>query len=181
MSKIKRIGITTGGGDAPGLNAVIRAVTKSALKRGWEVFGIRNGFDGVMYPENFPEGGLIPLDSNSVRGIAHIGGTILGTTNRGNPFSYEVKGPDGKPEKKNLSEQLLEGIKEAKLDAVVSLGGDGSMAIANEVAKLGVRVIGVPKTIDNDLAGTVATFGFDTAVSFATDAIGRLHLSLIHI
>jgi len=175
MSKIKRIGITTGGGDAPGLNAVIRAVTKAALKRGWEVFGIRNGFDGVMYPEKFPDGGLTPLDSNSVRGISHMGGTILGTTNRGNPFSYEVSGPDGKPEKKNLSKQLLAGINEAKLDAVVSLGGDGSMAIANEVAKLGVRVIGVPKTIDNDLAGTVATFGFDTAVSFATDAIGRLH------
>ncbi len=175
MSKIKRIGITTGGGDAPGLNAVIRAVTKSAIKRGWEVFGIRNGFDGVMYPDKFPDGGLIKLDSDAVRGISHMGGTILGTTNRGNPFNYQVKGPDGKVEKKNLSDQLVDGIKEAKLDAIVSLGGDGSMAIANEVAKLGIRIIGVPKTIDNDLAGTVATFGFDTAFAFATDAIGRLH------
>ena len=175
MSKIKRIGITTGGGDAPGLNAVIRAVTKSALKRGWEIFGIRNGFDGIMYPEHFPDGGMIQLDSDAVRGISHMGGTILGSTNRGNPFSYDVKGPDGKSEKKDLSAQLLEGINEAKLDAIISLGGDGSMTIANQVAKLGVRVIGVPKTIDNDLSGTVATFGFDTAVSYATDAVGRLH------
>lgn len=175
MSNIKRIAITTGGGDAPGLNAVIRAVTLSALNRGWEVFGIRNGYDGIMHPEDFPEGGLIPLNADSVRGISHMGGTILGTTNRGNPFSYEVTQDDGSVEKVDISDRLVSGFKNANLDALVALGGDGSMAIANQTAKLGIRVIGVPKTIDNDLAGTVATFGFDTAVSFATDAIGRLH------
>ena len=175
MSDIKRIAITTGGGDAPGLNAVIRSVTLSALKRGWEVCGIRSGYDGIMHPEDFPEGGLIPLNAKSVRGISHLGGTILGTTNRGNPFSYDVEGADGKKVKKDISQRLIDGFKEAKLDALVALGGDGSMAIANQTSKLGIRVIGVPKTIDNDLCGTIATFGFDTAVAFATDAIGRLH------
>jgi 6-phosphofructokinase 1 len=172
---IKRIGITTGGGDAPGLNAVIRAVTLAALKRGWECVGIRSGYDGILHPEQFPQGGTIPLDADAVRGIAHTGGTILGTTNRGNPFSYEVEQPDGSMKKVDISDRLVDGFKKAKLDALVAIGGDGSMAIANQTAKLGIRVVGVPKTIDNDLAGTTSTFGFDTAVSFATEAIGRLH------
>lgn len=172
---IKRIAITTGGGDAPGLNAVIRAVTLAAIQRGWECVGIRCGYDGLMHPERFPEGGTIKLDRDAVRGIAHTGGTILGTTNRGNPFANEYKDPDGNVVKKDLSAELLKGFQNEQIDAVVAIGGDGSMAIAGEVAKLGINVVGVPKTIDNDLVGTVATFGFDTAFSYATDAIGRLH------
>lgn len=175
MSKIKRIAITTGGGDAPGLNAVIRAVTLSAVKRGWECLGIRSGFDGILHPEDFPEGGTFELTPDVVRGIAHTGGTILGTTNRGNPFSYELERPDGSIEREDISPRLIEGFKKHNIDALVAIGGDGSMGIANQVAKLGITVVGVPKTIDNDLDKTVATFGFDTAVSYATDAIGRLH------
>ena len=173
--KIKRIGITTGGGDAPGLNAVIRAVTLSALDRGWECLGIRNGYDGILHEEDFADGGTISLDRDRVRGIAHTGGTILGTTNRGNPFSNEVKRPDGSVETQDLSKKLLDGFKKHQIDALVAIGGDGSMAIASKVAELGITVVGVPKTIDNDLDGTVATFGFDTAVAYATDAVGRLH------
>ena len=172
---IKRIAITTGGGDAPGLNAVIRAVTLAAHNRGWECLGIRCGYDGLLHPERFPKGGVIELDRDAVRGIAHTGGTILGTTNRGNPFENEVKQPDGSLKKVNLSDRLIDGFKKNKIDALVAIGGDGSMAIAGEVAQLGINVVGVPKTIDNDLMGTVATFGFDTAFTFATDAIGRLH------
>ena len=171
----KRIAITTGGGDAPGLNAVIRAVTLAATKRGWECIGIRSGFDGILHPEDFEGDGTIELTPDSVRGIAHTGGTILGTTNRGNPFNYEVENEDGTVSVENISDRVLEGFKKHKIDVLIAIGGDGSMGIAAEVAKLGVRVIGVPKTIDNDLVGTVATFGFDTAVSYATDAIGRLH------
>ena len=172
---MKRIAVTTGGGDAPGLNAVIRAVTLAGIKRGWEVFGIRSGYDGIMHADEFPDGGMIPLTKDSVRGIAHTGGTILGTTNRGNPFSYDVQKEDGTVEKKDISQRLVDGFKANKLDALVAIGGDGSMGIAARTAELGIRVVGVPKTIDNDLVGTIATFGFDTAVGFATDAIGRLH------
>ena len=172
---IKRIAVTTGGGDAPGLNAVIRAVTLAGLKRGWEVFGIRSGYDGIMHPDEFPQGGMFRLDADRVRGIAHTGGTILGTTNRGNPFSYEVDQPDGSVAKEDISQRLIDGFKDNQLDALVAIGGDGSMGIAAQTAELGIRVVGVPKTIDNDLPGTIATFGFDTAVDFATDAIGRLH------
>jgi 6-phosphofructokinase 1 len=172
---IKRIAITTGGGDAPGLNAVIRAVTLSAHRQGWECTGIRSGFDGILHPEDFPSGGLINLTPDAVRGIAHTGGTILGTTNRGNPFEYEVEQKDGSIEKHDISGRLIDGFKKHGFDALVAIGGDGSMSIANQVAELGVTVVGVPKTIDNDLVGTVETFGFDSAVSYATDAIGRLH------
>ena len=175
MSNIKRIAITTGGGDAPGLNAVIRAVTLSAVKRGWECVGIRSGFDGILHEEDFPNGGTFELTPDVVRGIAHTGGTILGTTNRGNPFSYEVEKADGSVEREDISPRLIDGFKKHGIDALVVIGGDGSMGIANQVAKLGITVVGVPKTIDTDLDGTVATFGFDTAVSYATDAIGRLH------
>ena len=171
----KTIAVTTGGGDAPGLNAVIRAVTLAAIKRGWQCVGIRSGYDGIMHPENFTQGGTIPLNRDTVRGIAHLGGTILGTTNRGNPFSYEMRHEDGTVESQDISHKLLDGFKNQKLDALVAIGGDGSMRIAAQVAKLGIDVVGVPKTIDNDLEGTIATFGFDTAVDFATEAIDRLH------
>ncbi len=172
---IKKIAITTGGGDAPGLNGVIRAVTLAACKRGWECVGIRHGFDGILHADEFETGGTLELTPDTVRGIGHLGGTILGTTNRGNPFSYKVELPDGTSEVQDISDRLLQGFKNLKIDALIAIGGDGTMEIACQVAALGVTVIGVPKTIDNDLDGTIATFGFDTAVGFATEAIDRLH------
>ena len=171
----KKLAITTGGGDAPGLNGVIRAVTLSAAKRGWQCIGIRNGFDGILHAEEFIHGGTIELNSDTVRGIGHTGGTILGTTNRGNPFSYQVQQADGSIQTEDISDRLMRGFADLGVDTLIAIGGDGTMAIACQVAELGINVIGVPKTIDNDLDGTIATFGFDTAVSFATEAIGRLH------
>ena len=170
----KRIAITTGGGDAPGLNAVIRSIVLTSLNRGWECYGIREGYNGLMTPERFPEGGLIPLDRNSVRGITHLGGTILGTTNRGNPFSYPVLGEDGQMGEVDRSDELVATIKERGINALIAIGGDGSMAIAHALSMKGVQVIGVPKTIDNDLDKTVITFGFDTAVSFTTECIDKI-------
>lgn len=172
---ITKIAINTGGGDAPGLNAVIRATVISALNRGWECVGIRDGYNGLMKPEDYPEGGLIPLTRRSVRGITHLGGTILGTTNKGNPLKYPTMGPDGRLYEKDRSDELIAAFKKNGIDALVALGGDGSLGIANALAEKGLRAIGVPKTIDNDLDRTVITFGFDTAVSFATECIDRLH------
>ncbi len=172
---INKIAISTGGGDAPGLNAVIRAVTLSAHMRGWEVVGIKDGYNGLLFPEKYPGGGTTLLTRETVRGIAHLGGTILGTTNRGNPFDYQTKDADGNIVHQDISDRLLNGLQEQSIDALVAIGGDGSMAIAHQIAEMGVRVIGVPKTIDNDLDQTTATFGFDTAVAFATDCLGRLH------
>ncbi|MEM7345410.1 MAG: ATP-dependent 6-phosphofructokinase [Chloroflexota bacterium] len=171
----KRIAINTGGGDAPGLNAVIRAITLAALNRGWECFGIRDGYNGLLMPEEYPEGGLIPLTAASVRGITHLGGTILGTTNRGSPTAYPVLGDDGQWYEKDRTDEVITAFKQHNLDALVAIGGDGSLTIANVFAEKGLNVVGVPKTIDNDLDKTVATFGFDTAVGFATECIGRLH------
>ena len=173
--KIRRIAINTGGGDAPGLNAVIRAIVLSALNRGWECVGIRDGYHGIMTPENYPTGGLIPLTRQTVRGITHLGGTILGTTNRGNPMCFPVKGPDGTVREEDRTGELVERIKAQGIDALIAIGGDGSLAIAQALFKKGMPVIGVPKTIDNDLDRTVITFGFDTAVSFATQCLDRLH------
>ncbi|GAB4397629.1 MAG: 6-phosphofructokinase [Anaerolineales bacterium] len=173
--EIKTIAISTGGGDAPGLNAVIRAAVLSAVQRGWRVYGIRDGYDGLLFPERYPEGGLLPLNHNSVRGITHLGGTILGTTNRGNPLRYPLKHSDGRVEEISLLEDLVRAIHLRSIDALIAIGGDGSMEIANAISQKGVRVIGVPKTIDNDLDQTVITFGFDTAVSFATESLDRLH------
>jgi ATP-dependent phosphofructokinase / diphosphate-dependent phosphofructokinase len=173
--QIRRIAVNTGGGDAPGLNAVIRAVTLSALERGWEVLGIRRGYTGLLEGEVDDEAGVFPLTALSVRGITHLGGTILGTTTRGNPFGLEVREPDGTWGKRDCSGEIIERFRELEIDALVAIGGDGSLAIANELYKKGLPVIGVPKTIDNDLAATDVTFGFQTAVEVATDAIGRLH------
>ena len=172
---IKKIAINTGGGDAPGLNAVIRAATIAAIDRGWECVGIRDGYNGLMMPDEYPEGGLVPLTRATVRGITHLGGTILGTTNKGNPLKYPTKGKDGKMYEKDRSDELIKAFKRAKIDALVAVGGDGSLTIANVIAQKGIKVVGVPKTIDNDLEKTVITFGFDTAVSFATMCIDRLH------
>ncbi|HJV81812.1 ATP-dependent 6-phosphofructokinase [Noviherbaspirillum sp.] len=172
---IRRIAINTGGGDAPGLNAVIRAVVVSAVKRGWECVGIRDGFNGILCPERYPEGGVVRLTLDKVRGIAHLGGTILGTTNKGNPLKFPVTMPDGTVKEIDRSDDVLRFFAKQGLDALVSVGGDGSLTIANALHRKGLRVVGVPKTIDNDLDKTFTTFGFDTAVDFATECLDRLH------
>jgi len=172
---IKKIAISTGGGDAPGLNAVIRAVALSAHKRGWEVYGIRDGFHGLLSPEEYPDGAFIRLTPEKVRGITHLGGTILGTSNRNNPMHYPITHVDGTVEEVDRTDEIVRGLRLHQIDALISVGGDGSLAIASVLAKKGLRVISVPKTIDNDLDKTDVTFGFDTAVGFATEAIDRLH------
>jgi phosphofructokinase-like protein len=166
-SGIKRIGILTGGGDAPGLNAVIRAVVKSATNCNVHVIGIEDSFDGLI--EHDRARILKPRD---VTGILRIGGTILGTTNRGNPFAYPVDTSGGK---EDYSTRCIQMFHTLRLDALVVIGGDGTLSIAYDFFKLGIPLVGVPKTIDNDIPETTNTFGFDTAVSFATDAIDRLH------
>ena len=173
--RIRKVAITTGGGDAPGLNAVIRAIALSSLRRGWECVGIRDGFNGLLVPEEFPEGGLVPLTRHAVAGIAHLGGTILGTTNRGNPESYPVQLADGTWVEKDLTDELIKRYHAAGIDALIVIGGDGSLGIGDRLSRRGLRVIGVPKTIDNDLDRTFMTFGFDSAVSFATECLDRLH------
>jgi 6-phosphofructokinase 1 len=167
---MKRIGILTGGGDAPGLNAVIRAAVKTAIyEYGCEVLGIRDGYNGFI-----DEGGIIPLGIQDVRGILPRGGTILGAANRGNPFARKVN-QDGKEMTIDVSDEIVEGVKRLNLEAVLVLGGDGTMHSAHELYLKGVPIIGVPKTIDNDIGGTEVTFGFDTAVTTATEAIDKLH------
>lgn len=176
-SKIKKIAINTGGGDAPGLNAVIRAATLSALRKGWEVLGVRDGFNGILQSQLYGDKnpGTFPLDRLSVRGITHLGGTILGTTNRGNPLEFPVRKDDGSYEMVDRCPELVEELRKLGVDALLAIGGDGSMKIAQRVSQLGLPTVGIPKTIDNDLSHTVATFGFDSAVTFATDAVDRLH------
>lgn len=165
-----KIALSTGGGDAPGLNAVIRAAVLSAVSRGWEVCGIKRGFAGLLGEDE-----VIPLDERSVRGIAHLGGTILRTTNRGNPFAYPRKREDGTIEEVDRSDELIENARALGIDAIISIGGDGSLAIAKKLCDKGVKIVCVPKTIDNDISGTITTFGFDTAVNTALEAIDKLH------
>ena len=167
---IKRIAVNTGGGDAPGLNAVIRSIVLSALRRGWEVLGIRKGYEGLLDTSK-----IIQLDRDSVRGITHLGGTILGTTNRGSPFEYPVKQANGEIALVDRSDEVVENFRRLQIDALIAIGGDGSMKIGHGFVKKGLPIVGVPKTIDNDLSGTVVTFGFDTAVTVATESIDRLH------
>lgn len=174
-SPIRRIAINTGGGDAPGLNAVIRAVVLAAIRCGWECVGIRDGFNGILSPERYPDGGVFPLTRDRVRGIAHLGGTILGTTNKGNPLHFPTQMPDGSIKETDRSGEILDYFQKEGLDALVAIGGDGSLTIADALHRKGLRVVGVPKTIDNDLDKTSTTFGFDTAVTFATDCLDRLH------
>ena len=170
MNAIKRIGITTGGGDCPGLNAVIRAVVRCAKDRhGWAVTGIVDGFDGLLDPSRCRE-----LDTPDVRDILARGGTILGTTNRGNPFEYPIK-ENGVTTIRDVSDRVMENAAKLGLDAVVVVGGDGTQRIGWGLHKKGLRVVGVPKTIDNDLSATDSTFGFDSAVQVATEAVDRLH------
>lgn len=175
VTPIKKIAISTGGGDAPGLNAVIRATALSAIKRGWEVYGVRDGFHGILSPEEYPNGGFIPLTRERISGITHLGGTILGTSNRNNPLKYPVVHPDGRVEEVDRSDEIVRGFRLHHIDALISVGGDGSLAISSVLSKKGLRLIAVPKTIDNDLDKTDVTFGFDTAVGFATEALDRLH------
>jgi ATP-dependent phosphofructokinase / diphosphate-dependent phosphofructokinase len=168
-----RIAISTGGGDAPGLNGVIRAVVLSAQQRGWDVLGIRNGYEGLI--EDDPRSRVI-LDAEAVAGIAHLGGTILGTTNRGDPFAYPQRNAQGQLVPTDVSAKVVTRAREFGIDALVALGGDGSMRLAARLLERGLpRVIGVPKTIDNDLRGTEITFGFETAVATASDALDKLH------
>jgi len=170
VSEIRCIGIGTGGGDAPGLNAVIRAVVKSAiLNYKWKVIGIPDGFDGLIWPERSVE-----LNLKSISGILPRGGTILGTTNRGNPFQYKSC-DNGQESVRDISDEVLANAKKLGMDAVITVGGDGSPKIALELFQKGMKIVAVPKTIDNDLCATDVTFGFDTAVTTATDAVDKIH------
>ncbi|KZS83137.1 6-phosphofructokinase [Mycobacterium persicum] len=173
-SSIKRIALSTGGGDAPGLNAVIHAATLAARNRDWEVVGVRDGLNGLLLPDAYPDGGLIELTRDRVRGIIHQGGTIIGTTNRGNPTAYPVQQPDGTWIEMDRTAELLGRFEEHGIDALILVGGDGSMAIGQHLHNAGLRLVGVPKTIDNDLDKTTSTFGFDSAVDFASECIDRL-------
>ncbi len=165
-----KIAISTGGGDAPGLNAVIRAAVLSALHRGFDMYGIQRGFGGVL-----DEGYVLRLGRNEVRGITHLGGTILGTTNRGNPFRWAAPQPDGSVKEVDRSDELIARFQRLGFDALIMVGGDGSLRIAYDLFRKGLPVVGVPKTIDNDVGGTVITFGYDTAVTTATEAIDKVH------
>ncbi len=168
-AKLKSIAVLTGGGDCPGLNAVIRAVTKTAITRyGMKVWGIQDGYLGLI------EGRINPLTYEDTSNILTAGGTILGTSNTSNPFKFLVES-NGKMKLKDVSDQCVANLKERGIEALVCIGGDGTMASAAAFAKKGLPVIGVPKTIDNDLVGTDVTFGFDTAVTIATEAIDRIH------
>ena len=165
---VKRIAVLTGGGDAPGLNAVIRGVVKTGVAAyGWEVLGVRDGGEGLLSSDFFP------LGLAEIRGLAARGGTILGTTNRGNPFAYPVK-DDGVVKLVDRSDVAVKNLADAGVDALICIGGDGGLTIAHRLGLKGVNVVGVPKTIDNDLYATDQTFGFDTAIQTATDALDRL-------
>ncbi|HKP28526.1 MAG TPA: ATP-dependent 6-phosphofructokinase [Gemmatimonadales bacterium] len=183
-----KIAISTGGGDAPGLNAVIRAVVLSATARGWTCAGILRGFGSLLSrgegagaawlgPERRKLAwthGLMPLGPEEVRGITQLGGTILGASNRGNPFRWPSVDKDGHAIEVDRSDELIKALRDAGVDALVIIGGDGSLSIAHDLWLKGMPVVGVPKTIDNDVWGTESTFGFDTAVSTATEAIDKL-------
>jgi 6-phosphofructokinase 1 len=169
MQTNKRIAILTGGGDCPGINAVIRSVTKKAIyERGIEVIGIEDGYHGIINNQ------YRPLTYDDVSGILTLGGTILGTSKTANPYRYALR-KGRKLEFKDLSKTAIENVKKLGIDCLVCIGGDGTLGIAYRLLEDGIPVVGVPKTIDNDLRGTDITFGFDSAVSIATDGIDRIH------
>jgi len=169
MKKIKRIGILTAGGDCPGLNAVVRAVSKNALRNDIEVLGFKNGFDGLVKNE------YMKIDAAAVTGVLTRGGTILGTSNIANPFKYTLP-PFGSPEDpKDMSKVAMHNFQMNSLDALVTIGGDGTLSMSKQFVDMGMPVVGVPKTIDNDLSATDQTFGFDSAMAICTEAIDRLH------
>jgi 6-phosphofructokinase 1 len=163
------IAINTGGGDAPGLNAAIRAATLTALNSGCNVYGIRNGYGSLYTDDPF-----VPLDARAVRGITFQGGTILGTASHGNPFEMPHKDEEGNIKTQDVSDRLVERFNEYDIDALVAIGGDGSMAIAHQLVEKGINIVGIPKTIDNDIYGCDVTLGFDTAVTTATEAIDKI-------
>lgn len=165
------LAVLTGGGDCPGLNAVIRAVVKTALKNNYRIFGIENGFQGLVTNQ------MKSMSYKDVSGILPRGGTVLGTTNRDNPFKYAVgTKPDGSVIFEDMRGRVLENLQKNNIEGLIVIGGDGSLNIASKLsAECGIKVIGVPKTIDNDLPCTERTFGFDTAMAMATEAIDRLH------
>lgn len=168
--QIRKIGVLTGGGDCPGLNAVIRAVVKTAINEySLEVLGIEDGFEGLIQP-----GKVRILGLQDVRGILPRGGTILGTTNRANPFKYEVQTDKG-IKLFDVSDDVIRHAQVLGIDALIVIGGDGSLSIAEELMRKGLKVVGVPKTIDNDLQMTQVTFGFDTALNTAMEALDKLH------
>ena len=170
MAGIRTIGISTGGGDCPGLNAVIRAATKCAIQKyGWRVIGVIDGFDGLIYPERCFE-----LTTKEISGILPRGGTILGTTNRGNPFAWKTRDPNGNEVVSDISARVIENARKLGIDAMVVIGGDGTQAIGLELFRKGLKTVGVPKTIDNDLSATEVTFGFDSALHTCVEAIDRL-------
>jgi 6-phosphofructokinase 1 len=164
-----KIGILTGGGDCPGLNAVVRGVTKAALGKGWEVVGFKDGYKGVV------EGRFTPLDDKAVSGIIIRGGTILGTSNTANPFSYTLEPLGSVRAPKDLSGLAIRNLRKMGVKALVAIGGDGTLNIAYKFHKKGFPVVGVPKTIDNDLSATDVTFGFDSALKVATEAVDNVH------
>ncbi len=163
------VAINTGGGDAPGLNAAIRAATLAGLKRGWNIYGIKNGYGSLFTDEPFT-----PLNADSVRGITLQGGTILGTVNRGNPFEMPYIDEEGSRKICDLSDRVMKTFEEYKIDALIAIGGDGSMHIAGKLVQKGLKIVGIPKTIDNDIYGCEVSLGFDTAVTTATEAIDKL-------
>lgn len=167
---MKKIVISTGGGDAPGLNAVIYSIVNSCYRKGWEVYGSRNGYGGFMDIED-----MVRLFPRDVEGIYSTGGTILGSTNKGNPFSRPVKNLVGEIQVIDVSDKIIRNFNRMGFDCHIAIGGDGSLDIAHRFAQKGMPVIGIPKTIDNDLGETNRTFGFDTAVSTATEALDKLH------
>ena len=170
MSEIKKIGILVNGGDAPGLNAVIRAIIKTARVHGVESYGFIEGFKGLM------ENNFIQLEGNPLAsGIIQKGGAIIGSSLNTNVFNYKVVNEDGTVEYKDLSDKCVQNLKDDGIDVLFTLGGDSTQKSARDLSLKGVKVIGVPKTIDNDVFGTEATFGFNTAVSVATEALDRLH------
>jgi 6-phosphofructokinase 1 len=170
MKPVRTIGIVNGGGDAPGLNAVIRAVVRAAIsEHGMRVIGIRNGFDGLIWPEGAKE-----MTEESVSGIFPRGGTMLGTTNRGNPFAYKTE-ENGVETIQDYSSLCIDNARRLGIDAIIVIGGDGTQHIARDFFRRGVNIVGVPKTIDNDLDATEVTFGFDTALVIATETVDRLH------
>ncbi len=167
----KRIAVVNGGGDCPGLNAVIRAAVKTAILRyGWEVWGSEDSFDGFIKP-----GKMVPMTLDTVRGILPKGGTILGTTNRGNPFRYPAKNEHGEVVFHDYSDRVMDKMKELSLDAMVLIGGDGTLTIGQRFVERGLSIVGVPKTIDKDLLATETTFGFDTALKTVTESLDMIH------
>ena len=172
---VKRVAITTGGGDCPGLNAVIRAVVRVGKEQyGWQILGVEDALNGLIDLDYRSPHGNRWLDFADVRGLLSRGGTMIGTSNRSDPFCYVVTDADGVEHETDVSDRVMENYHALELDGLISIGGDGSMRIASAFIDKGMNIVGVPKTIDNDLSSTDQTFGFDTAIGIATEALDRI-------